>query len=239
MPNRILWEDICSSADIDMLSPFEETVFYRLLVVVDDYGRIDARPNFLKSKLFVTKNGITEKSIRDALLKLALVGLVRFYEVDGKSFLYLPKWSSHQRLRVTKPKYPAPVIENEVLPQVAADCGELRQLAADCGLNPIQSESEYESEYESNPPTPQGEFDEFWRAYPKKKAKAAALKAWNRIKPNKELFEKILCAVELAKQSAQWKRDNGQYIPHPATWLNQGRWDDEWGETSTDEYGDW
>ena len=27
--------------------------------------------------------------------------------------------------------------------------------------------------------------------------------------------------------SAQWQRDNGQYIPHPATWLNQGRWDDE------------
>lgn len=27
-------------------------------------------------------------------------------------------------------------------------------------------------------------------------------------------------------QNEQWRKDNGQYIPNPATWLNQGRWDD-------------
>lgn len=37
----------------------------------------------------------------------------------------------------------------------------------------------------------------------------------------------MLNAIETAKQSMQWNKDNGQYIPNPATWLNQKRWEDE------------
>lgn len=37
----------------------------------------------------------------------------------------------------------------------------------------------------------------------------------------------MLNAIEIAKQSMQWNKDNGQYIPNPATWLNQKRWEDE------------
>jgi hypothetical protein len=70
-------------------------------------------------------------------------------------------------------------------------------------------------------------FDQFWSAYPKKVGKEAARKSWIRIKPSKELHAKILTAVAAAKKTTQWQRENGQYIPHPATWLNQGRWDDE------------
>lgn len=127
MPNRIIKESICYSEDIDKLSSFEETVFYRLLVRVDDYGRIDARPNFLKSMLFVTKQGITEKNVQDAVFKLASIGLVRLYEVDGKSFLLFPKWNLHQRVRNSKEKYPAPQNESDFKssPQVAASRGEL------------------------------------------------------------------------------------------------------------------
>lgn len=36
-----------------------------------------------------------------------------------------------------------------------------------------------------------------------------------------------MTAVERQKCSDQWTQNNGQFIPHPATWLNQGRWDDE------------
>jgi hypothetical protein len=67
----------------------------------------------------------------------------------------------------------------------------------------------------------------FWEQYPRKVAKGAALKAWHKIKPDKSLLDRILDAIVRAKRSEQWKRDGGQYIPHPATWLNQGRWDDE------------
>lgn len=71
------------------------------------------------------------------------------------------------------------------------------------------------------------QFDKFWQAYPKKVSKKEAQKSWKKIKPSLELFEKILKALEMVKQTEQWKKDNGKYVPYPATWLNQERWTDE------------
>ena len=70
-------------------------------------------------------------------------------------------------------------------------------------------------------------FGVFWSSYPKKVGKQAALKSWKKIKPTAELFERILSSLEMAKQSDQWQREHGRFIPNPTTWLNQGRWDDE------------
>ncbi len=70
-------------------------------------------------------------------------------------------------------------------------------------------------------------FEEFWVRYPKKVGKGGAKKSWNRIKPGKDLFEKILQALASQVKSAQWQEENGRFIPNPSTWLNQGRWDDE------------
>jgi len=70
-------------------------------------------------------------------------------------------------------------------------------------------------------------FAEFWAVYPKKAGKVAAEAAWLKLNPSKALERNILAAIETAKKSRQWQRDGGQYIPHPATWLNQRRWEDE------------
>ena len=37
----------------------------------------------------------------------------------------------------------------------------------------------------------------------------------------------MLAAIEKSKQSDQWTKDNGQYIPHPSTWIHQRRWEDD------------
>lgn len=83
----------------------------------------------------------------------------------------------------------------------------------------------------SSPPTGSDvyaeRFAEFWKAYPKKVGKEAARKAFMKVKPSADLLQRMLEAIKEQKASDQWKRDNGQYIPNPATWLNQGRWDDE------------
>jgi uncharacterized protein YdaU (DUF1376 family) len=70
-------------------------------------------------------------------------------------------------------------------------------------------------------------FPKFWKLYPNKKAKPAAEKAWAKLKVTPELFN--LIAQGLAKQCASpaWTKDGGQFIPHPATWLNGKRWEDE------------
>lgn len=70
-------------------------------------------------------------------------------------------------------------------------------------------------------------FEDFWRAYPKKVGKDDARRAFEKRKPDAELAGAMVSAVNAQKQSPQWKKDGGQYIPNPATWLNQGRWQDE------------
>ena len=70
-------------------------------------------------------------------------------------------------------------------------------------------------------------FDKFWQAYPRKEAKADALKAWNSLKPDDTLLAVILTALEKHKQTAQWLKEDGQFISLPATWIRQRRWEDE------------
>jgi uncharacterized protein YdaU (DUF1376 family) len=76
-------------------------------------------------------------------------------------------------------------------------------------------------------------FAEFWLAYPRKVAKSKAAQAWLKLSPNRELVAVILAAVEAQKRSEQWTKDNGQFIPHATTWLNQERWNDELPPAST------
>jgi hypothetical protein len=72
---------------------------------------------------------------------------------------------------------------------------------------------------------PDPDFEAFWKAYPHRVAKKNALKAWQQAK-DKPPIEEILVAIETQKNSHKWKEDGGKWIPHPATWINGGRWSD-------------
>ena len=67
----------------------------------------------------------------------------------------------------------------------------------------------------------------FWQEYPRKAAKAAALKAWQKLNPSPDLVERILAHVRDHKRSPDWLKDGGQFVPHPATFLNGRRWEDD------------
>jgi len=73
----------------------------------------------------------------------------------------------------------------------------------------------------------QERFDAFWAAYPKKKSKGQAEKAWIKINPDDELLGVMLSSLERLKRSKDWLKDGGQFIPYPATWLNAKGWEDE------------
>ncbi len=66
-------------------------------------------------------------------------------------------------------------------------------------------------------------FDEFWKHYPRKVAKPNALKAWSKLDVDDIVLKKMLTAIN---EQGLASRDQ-QYIPHPATWLNARRWEDE------------
>lgn len=71
------------------------------------------------------------------------------------------------------------------------------------------------------------EFAAFWSAYPRHTDKQAALRAFEKLKPDGAMMQTMLAAIDRQKQSPQWTKDGGQFIPHPATWLNGRRWEDE------------
>lgn len=68
-------------------------------------------------------------------------------------------------------------------------------------------------------------FDAFWFAYPRKVGKATALKTWSKLKLDSKSNE-ILEAIARCKNSEQWRKEGGAFVPHPTTWLNRGGWDD-------------
>lgn len=79
------------------------------------------------------------------------------------------------------------------------------------------------------------DFQRFWEAYPRKVAKGSAAKAWAQTDPDVESeyiprpddVGLILKAIEMFKQSPQWKKDSGEFIPYPATWLRSASWENQ------------
>jgi hypothetical protein len=72
--------------------------------------------------------------------------------------------------------------------------------------------------------TREEEFEKFWSAYPRKEGKQKAKAAFEKVNVPLDVLSN---AIEQQKESAQWSKDNGQFIPYPATWLNGKRWEDE------------
>lgn len=221
MPNRVIKESIKTSSKIDSLTWFEEVLYYRLMVTADDYGCMDGRAVLLKSELFPLKENVTKKAVEDAIDKLASVGLLCKYEVNGKPYLLFPSWAKHQRLRNQHRKYPEPPENSFSRNPLSND----RQMTASC-QSEIESEIEIESEKEKelHAHGREARFEQFWSAYPKKVGKQDAKKVFEKVTVP---LETLLSAIERQKCGSQWTKENGQYIPNPATWLRQGRWDDE------------
>lgn len=71
------------------------------------------------------------------------------------------------------------------------------------------------------------DFEDFWKIYPRKVSKKTAVKIWISLKVTGDLFNRIVVSLEKQKKSPQWSKNNGEYIPHPTTWLRQERWEDE------------
>lgn len=69
-------------------------------------------------------------------------------------------------------------------------------------------------------------FERFWALYPRHTARAAAVKAWDKLKPDLELCRVMANAIRAQIKSTQWL-EGPEHIPHPSTWLNGARWQDE------------
>ena len=124
MPNRIIKESIHCSETVNKMTDFQFRLWISLITYVDDYGRGDARPAIIKGTCFPLRERLTTHDIEAGLQALADIGCIDLYELDGRSYLCLPGWASHQRVRNAKEKFPAPPEHSDNSPRVAANCGE-------------------------------------------------------------------------------------------------------------------
>ena len=102
MPTRYLKPGICDSEAIDKCSAMAEILFYRLLVNVDDFGRLDARPAVVRSKCFPLKDSINNNETLNLLIELQKNGLIIIYKSNGSDYLQLQKWDNNPRAKESK-----------------------------------------------------------------------------------------------------------------------------------------
>lgn len=107
------------------------------------------------------------------------------------------------------------------------------KLASNSEVSTVRREEKRGEESTIKPPIiPQGGngvvvgFEDFWKAYPRKVGKEEARKAFIKKKCH-ELLPDILEGINRSIKSVEWTREGGKYVPHPSTWLNQGRWSDQ------------
>ena len=186
--------------------------------------------------------GLSQKSVRNCLEKLKKTGEIKVETTKKFSIITIEnfcKYQSDEEKELYEGKQKGRQMANE-----GQSKGQPKgtQKGNNERIKEILKEKETHKEKES--PTTrlprEAAFEHFWACYPKKVGKEAARKAFNRVKIP---VERLIEALETQKKSTQWKTESGRFIPNPATWLNQGRWDDELPEPESkceeSEYEQW
>lgn len=135
--------------------------------------------------------------------------------------------------RTLRPKSNVPYVQNQTYPtsEIGRTRIHLQDNSSTSNNTPLtpQGDDDDSQVVEKKSDLISERFGEFWKLYPKKTGKGAAEKAFKRIKPDKQLFETMMSVLKTARASPQWQKENGRYIPNPSTWLNQKRWEDDYG----------
>lgn len=109
MPQRFLRPGITTSDAWNAVSFEAQSLYIRIMTIVDDFGRCDARVPILHGQCFALRPDI--KLQRTAALRSELHenGLIRIYIVNSKEFLQVLKWE--ERIRAAESKFPEPPID--------------------------------------------------------------------------------------------------------------------------------
>ena len=208
---RMLQNRISKSKKMAGLSSNTVRLLYTwMLSHLDVNGNFYADPIMVNNLVF-TRLGHSLKIITAALDELADKGLIVRYQINGDIYLNYPDFLEKQpSINPNKEGISdLPILTQE-------------SLQSNAGKTPLEDkirEEKLSKEKDGH------FFDVFWKAYPRKVNKREAKSRWK----NKKLppIETLLEILEKQKQTEQWKKDGGKFIPHPSTWLNQERWEDE------------
>lgn len=190
-----------------------------------DNGHLDDKPKQLKMKIFP---GDDDTNLDAWLDELVAAGrIVR----DGTT-ITIPKFAEHQKPHKrwwTTCDLPLCTVPEDAPPQ-----GRTSGTTVAHGGATAEVDCEVDCEGDGDTPSAAAatvernkRFDEFWKLYPRKEGKTAAAKAWKNATKLTKATEIIDGLRQQLPSLQMQRRTDGDFRPHPATWLNQGRWADE------------
>jgi hypothetical protein len=211
--------------------PIPVRYFWTLLWgYVDDHGKGKDNPLLVKADCFPLDEDITAKTIDEWLWLLSESGVVIRYEVDGTRLLAIRNWAEHQKPQHPgKDSFDGPEHPSAILMQPSCSPHE--------PLTPELSRGGFGFEVESEKGAHHSvgvTFDEFWDVWGRKVSRSEAEKAWAKAVKVADPMVIVLAAQALWESPY---RPEKQFIPYPATWLNQRRWEDPPPEPPEDKRG--
>lgn len=212
---RTVKPEFFTSEDIVSLSPMARLLYIALWCESDREGRMAWKPRTFKMRYFPA-----DKCDIDALARELIAS--RLVILYGDGLAYIPSFSKHQHVnpRETASDLPHPPRVSDASGRVDSPSVTHREEGKERkGREGEDHASGREGDSDTNP------FEEFWSAWPRKTAKAEAEKAFRKLKPSRELLDKILADIRRRTSSADWA--DQKFIPYPATYLNGKRWEDE------------
>lgn len=206
---RTIKPEFFSSADIVALTPLSRLFYIALWCESDRDGRFVWNVKTLKLRYFPAD----DCDIQEMADELINACLIQIYHVDGKEYGEIPSFTRHQVINNRE--------SESVLPPRVKDASVTRESG---GLGEGRKEGRERKGKELA--SCDSSFADFWKSYPNKTGKGAAETAWKKIKAPADTLVLIFAALAKQKNSDQWRKDGGQFIPNPATYLNQRRWED-------------
>jgi len=177
----------------------------------DNYATLPDEHQWIKIQTFPYSEINSEKILNELVNSGKLI---RFEtEEDGKKWLYIKNFHKYQVVnRPSKPKYPR--YPHGVFSDIS------QNPHSEVKLSKVKLSKDNIDHLNTT-------FEEFWSVYPRKAGKKRARELWYKLNPSSETLALILASVGKARGTPQWREKDGQYIPHPSTYLNQERWNDE------------
>ena len=226
------------------LEPLARILFEGLWLMADREGRLKDYPERIKAEILPYDNCEVDEFLGD----LNNNGFIIRYSNSTNNYIQITNFHRHQYPHKNEPPstIPAPSGTQEDTPIQKSESHERTSIQESESSHTPPSQASAKSVREGIKRTRKDkkrkasictsddvrspeDFLIFWDAYPKKVGKQRALKAWKKLIKEKKLPDLacILDAIREQKTWTQWREEGGKYIPHPATWLNDGRWDDK------------
>ena len=231
---RSLKPEFFDSPSTATAGPWARILFMGMWCMADDWGVGPANPKELAASIFPNDDQWTSKELPSLCKEVADSYGVVFYTHRGRPYFQIPTWEDHQiTQRRAKRRYPTADDPESVLDQASPELPSIRkELPCEDKEKSSSEQGNRGSGEQGNSPsrkrsdeTPEG-FDAWWAQWPKKVAKAAALKAYKTaLKKTDALTLGQSAAAFIAAE--QRKGTAIEYIPNASTWLNQERWEDD------------